>query len=122
MMTQEYTTYPTHTEDDGLRPRTDTEALPFTETGEPDPYLDPADEYMLGRATRLLHAAGPECLEGLRQGWRHGQEGRRQGVPGQPDRSPVDDHAKIIHLEMGLQREMTTAALTYPMTSLYGER
>ena len=31
-------------------------------------------------------------------------------------------NTKIIHLEMGLQREMPTAALTYPMTSLYGDK
>ena len=79
MKTQTYTTYPTATEDDGLRPRTDAEVLPFTEAGEPAPYLDPADAYV-ARWRHVLHAGRAEHVEGLRQGWRHGQEGHSQGV------------------------------------------
>jgi hypothetical protein len=124
MKTQEYTTYPTATEDDGLRPHTVDEALPFTEEGAPAPYLDEADIYTPEGTTDVYYMQnGPSVWKAY----------AKDGVAGTPVKSMVyfgdnlTSHQwsttnKIIHLEMGLQREMTTAALTYPMTSLYGEK
>ena len=124
MMTQEYTTYPTATEDDGLRPRTEAEALPFTEAGEPDPYLDPLDEYTPDGTTDVYYMQkGPSVWKAF----------AKDGLTTKKVAAMVyfgdnltghqwTTNVKIIHLEMGLQRELTNAALTYPMASLYGEK
>lgn len=122
MATQPYTTYPTDTENDGLRPQTVAEVLPFTETGEPAPNLDPADAYELDGVTYYMQK-GPSTWKAF----------ARDGKPGLKVKSLVyfgdnltghkwTANAKIIHLEMGLQREMATAKLTYPMTSLFGDK
>ena len=122
MKTQTYTTYPTATQDDGLRPRTDAEALPFTEAGEPAPYLDPADVYPLEGVDYYMQK-GPSTWKAF----------AKDGVKGNPVRAKVyfgdnvtghqwTANTKIIHIETGLQREMLAPKLTYPMTSLYGDK
>jgi hypothetical protein len=122
MKTQPYNTYPTTTEDDGLRPHTDAEALPFTESGDPNPYLDVADAYEL-EGTTYYEQNGPSVWKAY----------AKDGIKDQMVKSLVylgdnltghqwTADQKIIHLEMGLQREMTVGQLTYPMTSLYGEQ
>jgi hypothetical protein len=122
MPTQPYNTYPTTTENDGLRPQTDAEVLPFTELGDPAPNLDPADAFLLDTTTYYMQK-GPSTWKAF----------ARDGIPGKPVRSDVyfgdnltghqwNARAKIIHLEMGLQRELLNAALTYEMTSLYGDK
>jgi hypothetical protein len=122
MKTQPYTTYPTATADDGLRPRTEAEVLPFNEAGDPVPNLDPADAYPLGDVTYYMQK-GPSTWKAY----------AKDGVKGNPVKALVyfgdnltghqwTTNAKIIHLETGLQREMLTPQLTYPMTSLYGDK
>lgn len=122
MPTQPYDTYPTATENDGLRPQTDAEVLPFTEAGEPAPNLDPADGYPLDTPTYYMQK-GPSTWKAF----------ARDGRIGKPVASDVyfgdnltghqwTARAKIIHLEMGLQRELLNAALAYEMTSLYGTK
>ncbi len=122
MQTQTYTTYPTATEDDGLRPRTEAEALPFLEDGTPAPYLDEADMYMLD-GTKYYMQKGQSTWKAY----------AKDGNPKRKVASLVyfgdnltghqwTTNVKIIHLEMGLQKEFTTPKLTYPMTSLYGEK
>ena len=122
MKTQTYTTYPTATEDDGLRPRTNAEVLPFTATGEPAPNLDPADAYVLDGVT-YYKQAGPSTWKAFAKDGATDKKVAALVYFG----DNVTGHqwtatTKIIHIETGLQREMTTAALTYPMTSLYGEK
>jgi hypothetical protein len=122
MKTQPYTTYPTATQDDGLRPRTEAEALPFLEDGTPAPYLDMADKYVLDGTTYYMQK-GPSTWKAF----------AKDGAAKKKVASLVyfgdnltghqwTTNAKIIHLEMGLQKEMTVPQLTYPMTSLYGEK
>jgi hypothetical protein len=122
MMTQEYTTYPTATEDDGLRPRTNAEALPFTETGDPAPYLDPLDEYVLDEVTYYMQK-GPSVWKAYaKDGATDKKVAAKVYFGDNLTGHQWTTNVKIIHLEMGLQREMATAALTYPMTSLYGDK
>jgi hypothetical protein len=122
MPTQPYNTYPTTTENDGLRPQTDAEVLPFTVDGKAAPNLDPADAYVLGETTYYMQK-GPSTWKAF----------AKDGTPGQPVRSDVyfgdnltghqwNARAKVIHLEMGLQRELANPSLTYVMTSLYGDK
>lgn len=124
MKTQEYTTYPTVTEDDGLRPRTVDEALPFTEEGAPAPYLDEADVYTPEGTTDVYYMQkGPSVWKAYAKDGAKAKKVAAKVYFG----DNLTSHQwsttnKIIHLEMGLQREMTTAALTYPMMSLYGDK
>ena len=120
MATQDYTTYPTVTEDDGLRPRTEAEALPFTELGEPMPYLDPADKVML-EGVDYYAQKGPSVWKAF----------AKDAVIKVKSLVYFGDNltghqwtasTKIIHLEMGLQRELKVAQPGYPMTSLSGEK
>jgi hypothetical protein len=122
MNTQPYTTYPTLTEDDGLRPRTEAEALPFNEDGTPAPYLDAADLYMLD-GTKYYAQKGPSTWKAY----------AKDGATNKKVASLVyfgdnltghqwTTKTKVIHLEMGLQKEMRKAQLTYPMTSLEGTK
>jgi hypothetical protein len=122
MNTQPYTTYPTLTEDDGLRPRTEAEALPFNEDGTPAPYLDAADLYMLD-GTKYYTQKGPSTWKAY----------AKDGATNKKVASLVyfgdnltghqwTTKTKVIHLEMGLQKEMRKAQLTYPMTSLEGTK
>jgi hypothetical protein len=122
MKTQPYTTYPTLTEDDGLRPRTEAEVLPFLEDGTPAPNLDEADAYMLD-GTKYYMQKGPSTWKAY----------AKDGAANKKVASLVyfgdnltghqwTTNAKIIHLEMGLQKDMTVPQPTYPMTSLYGDK
>lgn len=122
MPTQPYNTYPTTTENDGLRPQTDAEVLPFNELGAPAPNLDAADAFVLGTTTYYMQK-GPSTWKAF----------ARDGTPGKQVASDVyfgdnltghqwNANAKVIHLEMGLQRELLNASLTYAMTSLYGDK
>ena len=120
MKTQPYNTYPTDTQNDGLRPQTSAEALPFDESGAPAPYLDAADAYELDGVTYYMQN-GPSTWKAF----------AKDGAASRKVQSLVyfgdnltghqwTANTKMIHLEMGLQREMSVANLTYPMTSLYG--
>jgi hypothetical protein len=122
MPTQPYNTYPTTTEDDGLRPRTDAEVLPFTEAGEPNPYLDAADAYELEGITYYMQKGESAWKAYAKDGAANKKVASLVYFGDNLTGHQWTTRAKIIHLEMGLQRELAEAALTYPMTSLYGEK
>jgi hypothetical protein len=122
MPTQPYNTYPTTTEDDGLRPRTDAETLPFTEAGDPDPYLDAADAYELDGITYYMQQGASTWKAFTKDGAANKKVASLVYFGDNLTGHQWTTRAKIIHLEMGLQRELAEAALTYPMTSLYGEK
>lgn len=118
MPTQAYNAYPSATEDDGLRPRTNAEAMPFNEAGEPAPYLDPADAVVLDEITYYTQA-GPSVWKAY----------VRDAVAVQKSLVYFGDNltghqwttrTKIIHVETGLQRDFLAPVYGYPMTSLSG--
>jgi len=122
MATQPYTTYPTATEDDGLRPRTEAEALPFLEDGTPAPYLDEADSYMLDGTKYYMQKGESTWKAFAKDGAAKKKVAALVYFGDNLTGHQWTTNAKIIHLEMGLQKEMAVPQLTYPMTSLYGEK
>lgn len=122
MKTQPYTTYPTLTEDDGLRPRTEAEVLPFLEDGTPAPNLDMADSVVLDGTTYYMQKGDSTWKAYAKDGAANKKVASLVYFGDNLTGHQWTTNAKIIHLEMGLQKDMTVPQLTYPMTSLSGDK